>query len=253
MKTLLLISLMYLSGCKVGQISFDNSGNSNVIGSRNVTIDYDQIIQEGDNAKLIWKGRAPTKEDRQREREGEDHARKFIKDVKQKRSRTQVVPTPLIFFVSNDPVIFWDGNEFNEFLDNNPKVKTARKELQYLYFYTSKIIAPSRILIYECHRSKERQLKLKKKGLSQVRFGQHNYNPSRACDFIPLKDGKARWEDYSQIHFVIGVQRAVFDFLNFEGLRLRSGADWDENNYTQDKTTLYDPGHSAIRPSKKKI
>ena len=144
----------------------------------------------------------------------------------------------------------YDTDEFKDFLDENPKLKQARGELQILYFHTLLYLAPAKLLIYDSYRPPKTQEKLVEEGKSQTEKSLHNYNPSFACDHIPTLNGVAKWKSYRQLHFVYGVIYAIFRDLQKKynwPYNIRSGMDWGMTNYTENKTTLYDPGHIELR------
>ena len=141
--------------------------------------------------------------------------------------------------------------EFHAFLNKYPKLKLAREELQILYYYTIKELGPQMLLITDTYRPPKSQEKLLKEGKSEDKHSLHNLNPSHACDHVPLHQGELMWKDYRQMHFIYGLMYAIFQ--NLKRLHkwpwnIRCGMDWEMNNYTEDKTTLYDPGHIELRP-----
>ena len=75
-------------------------------------------------------------------------------------------------------------DDFTNFLTKNPKLQHASDELQDVYYYSSKLLGSDRLLIYECMRSKEDQLKAFNRGASKVRIGWHNFG--MACDSITV-------------------------------------------------------------------
>ena len=247
MKIYMLIGLMGF-GCSTGDISIGDIATGNVIASKDVVFDYDNFNQEADEIKMnVWKGRVPTKADRAQEVKGQTFGSEQIREILKGQAFGDGLKT--VSLGTNYFGKKFDVKDFVKFLDDNPRVESARGELQLVYYYTLAIIKPARMLIYGCYRSKEKQFEKFKKGLSQVKFGDHNYNPSHACDTVPLKNGKAMWEDYSQFHFLIGVKKGIATELNTQlnwHLKYISGADWDNNNETTEKTSLYDPGHDAL-------
>ena len=145
----------------------------------------------------------------------------------------------------------YDTEEFKDFLNKNYKLKDAIEDIQILYFETSKMLAPATLLAYDCYRDKERQKELVRQGKSETENSLHNFKPSLACDHIPVLNDKPMWKDYLQLHFIYGMMYVLFQDLKKKynwHWQIRSGMDWEMNNYTQNKTSLYDPGHIEFRP-----
>ena len=140
---------------------------------------------------------------------------------------------------------------FGRFIGKNPKLNSALDELQILYFYTTKVLAPAEFVVYDSYRAPDTQEKLLKEGKSEDVHSLHNLNPSHACDHVPIVNGKAQWKAYKQFHFIYGIMYTTFQKLKHDNnwqWNIRSGMDWEMDNYTEDKTTLYDPGHIELRP-----
>lgn len=91
--------------------------------------------------------------------------------------------------------------------------------------------------ILEGHRSPERQLELFEQGQSKVKFGEHNYSPSRAVDVAPWPipenwgegNVKALAQFYHFAGYVMGIAESV-------GVNLRWGGDWDGDLDFADQT-----------------
>ena len=135
----------------------------------------------------------------------------------------------------------------------NKQLDSARTEL--MLTFEGGWRAGLRFLVVECARSPERQKKLAKKGASQVTKSQHNYNPARACDFVPIdKKGKALWEGLHQYAYSIGLLRGIAASLKMvKGweVSFRSGRDWNCTSTVTAPTTLADFAHIALRDDAK--
>lgn len=86
--------------------------------------------------------------------------------------------------------------------------------------------------ILEGHRSDEKQDELFRQGKSQLRAGQskHNQNPSMAVDVAPYP---INWNDRVKFYHFVGYVKATADQL---GIKIRCGADWDNDNDLHDQT-----------------
>ena len=98
----------------------------------------------------------------------------------------------------------------DEFFKRNPKAKTARHELQILFMGLHELGFD--FLAYEAYRSCERQLELYKKKATSIKTctGTHNKNPSHAIDAVPLRAGKALWNDRVQYATMAGVAHQLY-------------------------------------------
>ena len=250
MKSLLLILLIFL-GCTTGDISVGDiaTGDANVIGSKNATIDYTKVTQEADNAKLEWKNYIPTEDDRKEQKKGEEEVEEYFKKLKTPDGISYVA---FGLYVEEAEYL---NPEFVIFVDRNKRVQSCRRELQLVYFYVS-VVSKARILTYGCHRSIKKQLEHFKAGRSKVKKGQHNYNPSNAGDSIPLNaQGLAMWKDMKQIMYMVGIKKATCEQLKSTfvwNLECRSGADFNRNGYVSE-SGFFDPGHLEIRGKKRTI
>ena len=147
----------------------------------------------------------------------------------------------------------------------NKALDSARMEL--MLTFEGGWRAGLRFHITECARSKERQAKLAKKGASELsgkgkNISQHNYFPSRACDFVPIdKKGKALWypskisaaEDTRRLNnyaYSIGLLRGIAASLKLMkgwNVSFRSGRDWHCTSTVSRPTSLADWAHIALR------
>ena len=93
----------------------------------------------------------------------------------------------------------------DEFFKRNPKAKTARKELQWLFMGLHELGFD--FVAYEAYRSCERQKELYRLKKTKVKTctGMHNRNPSHAIDVVSLRKGKALWADKVQFATLAGV------------------------------------------------
>jgi peptidoglycan L-alanyl-D-glutamate endopeptidase CwlK len=91
--------------------------------------------------------------------------------------------------------------------------------------------------IIEGHRSPERQQELYDQGKSKVRFGNHNYSPSRAVDVAPwpIPDdwGDHNWKERAKFYHFAGYVKGIAESV---GVRLRWGGDWDRDKDFDDQT-----------------
>ena len=141
-----------------------------------------------------------------------------------------------------------------ELMKRNPKLETCSSDIIKIANLTWKILAPAKFVVVECHRSKERQLALKKKGNSQVVDSWHNKFPSMAMDTAPLYKGKIPWKDHKQFSFISGIRHSVCLMLERAGeinCKCRAGDNWKGINVVGRETTLYDPGHVECKKKKK--
>ena len=115
---------------------------------------------------------------------------------------------------------------------------TCHPKLQEL-FHT--IIKNYDCTIIEGHRSNDRQDELFHQGKSKLKSGQskHNNNPSLAVDAIPYP---IDWNDKIKFYHFVGYVKATADQLN---IKIRCGADWDNDNDLKDKT-FFDLPHFEL-------
>jgi peptidoglycan L-alanyl-D-glutamate endopeptidase CwlK len=106
---------------------------------------------------------------------------------------------------------------------------SCHNDLQELFSEVAKSY-PCNIL--EGHRSNERQEELYEQGRSKVRAGQskHNNIPSLAVDVAPTP---IDWNDKERFYHFVGYVKGVADSLN---IKIRCGADWDNDNDIRDQT-----------------
>lgn len=120
------------------------------------------------------------------------------------------------------------------------KLTTCDHRIQTLFY---EIIIIHDCTIIEGHRSKARQEKLFNNGSSKVKFGNHNYSPSKAIDVAPYIPGKGiPWpkpntpdyiKDLSQFYYFAGI---VMDRALTIGIAIRWGGDWDRDNTLSDQS-----------------
>lgn len=152
--------------------------------------------------------------------------------------------------IKRGDISYYQGE--SDFVKKNPKIESARPELKWLFKTAWEM--GHRFLVVECERSKERQEKLKKKGASQTTMSQHNYSPSKACDFVPRDGNELLWEGSKalrQYAYMIGLFRglAVAGIQAFGWtVAFESGRDWGcEDHNIYNPTTLADWAHVAMR------
>lgn len=76
------------------------------------------------------------------------------------------------------------------------------------------------------HRSEEDQLKAFNEGRSKLKFGNHNYSPSKAFDFIPYPFSDADWKDTERFREIAKVLCRKAAEL---GIPVRWGGTWSDN------------------------
>ena len=96
--------------------------------------------------------------------------------------------------------------------------------------------------ILEGLRSFERQQSLVRKGASKTLNSKHlkqNDGFSHAIDIAPYP---IDWQDHSRFYILNGLMRAA---ASLEGVKIRTGADWDSDSLTQDQS-FHDLPHYEI-------
>ena len=100
---------------------------------------------------------------------------------------------------------------------------------------------------YDCSiitgcRSNEEQDELYKEGKSQCKGGQskHNHSPSLAVDVAPYP---IDWDDTKRFYHFVGVVKGIASQL---GIKLRTGADWDDDNDLNDQS-FFDLNHFELK------
>ena len=118
------------------------------------------------------------------------------------------------------------------------KLATCNGRLQELF---NQVIKYYDCSILEGHRSDERQEELFRQGKSKLRAGQskHNKNPSLAIDVAPYP---IDWNDKNKFYHFVGYVKATADQLN---IKIRCGADWDNDNDLNDQT-FFDLPHFEL-------
>lgn len=221
-------------GCTVGKLNLTMKDvfQGNVIASKNSTVNYTKIQEEAWEAKKFYHDYKMTDEDRALEQKVREETEEKIDKLFEKKIQKTVA---FDYYLNVD--------DFTKFLLENPKLQSASDELQYVYYYSSKLF-DDRLLIYECHRSKEDQLKAFEKGASKVKLGWHNFG--MACDSITVENRKAKWKDIPQAIKIATIHKAVCNRLKkdkngFKNLRCRSGMDFK---------SFKDFVHFELRPKK---
>ena len=94
------------------------------------------------------------------------------------------------------------------------------------------------------HRGQAAQDEAFRTGASQKRWpdGNHNSYPSKAVDLAVLVNGEIQWKPRAAWDFLAGVMLAA---AAVEGVRIRSGRDWDSDNDVTDQT-FNDLGHFEL-------
>ena len=118
------------------------------------------------------------------------------------------------------------------------KLATCDARLQELF---NQVIKHYDCSVLEGHRSNQRQEELFRQGKSKLRAGQskHNHNPSLAIDVAPYP---IDWNDKNKFYHFVGYVKATADQLN---IKIRCGADWDNDNDLNDQT-FFDLPHFEL-------
>ena len=115
------------------------------------------------------------------------------------------------------------------------RLATCEQDLQIVF---NAVIRLYDCTIVEGERSEERQKELVKTGKSKTMKSKHLFRPSKAVDAVPWpfdydklnKGDKDTWNQfYHFVGFVMGVASGL-------GIKLRSGADWNQNYDIKDET-----------------
>ena len=229
-----ILFLVLMMGCTTGDLNFSLQDvfQGNVIASKNSTVNYTKIINESDEAKIKFKDYKLTDEDKALIKKTREEVDNKIEEHLKGEGRVTTVDFEM------------RPKGFEEFILANPKIQSARIELQLTYFYAESILT-ERFLVYECLRDPKRQLELFKKGASKVKRGWHNTTPfASACDGITVRGGKAQWNDIKTVIRVAETKKSVCVALKKKlnwNLHCRSGIDFK---------TFFDGVHFEIRPDK---
>jgi peptidoglycan LD-endopeptidase CwlK len=101
------------------------------------------------------------------------------------------------------------------------------------------------VTILEGHRGEAAQNAALASGASTLAWpdSKHNSSPSKAFDFTPYPFAGGRdWNDLARFARIVGALQLV---AAREGLRIRSGLDWDRDGRTADETFV-DAGHVEL-------
>ena len=118
------------------------------------------------------------------------------------------------------------------------KLITCHPKLQELF---NEVIKNYDCSIIEGHRSNRRQEELFYQGKSKLKAGKskHNHNPSLAIDAVPFP---IEWDNRIKFYHFVGYVKATADQLN---IKIRCGADWDNDNDLNDQT-FFDLPHFEL-------
>ena len=118
------------------------------------------------------------------------------------------------------------------------KLESCHPDLQKLF---GEVIKNYDCTIIEGFRSNERQEELFHQGQSKLRAGKskHNCNPSLAIDVVPYP---IDWKDKIRFYHFVGYVKGIADQLN---IKIRCGADWDNDNNLHDQT-FFDLPHFEL-------
>jgi peptidoglycan L-alanyl-D-glutamate endopeptidase CwlK len=108
-------------------------------------------------------------------------------------------------------------------------LETLHPDLQILLYA---VIRHYDFSVIQGFRSNEEQDQRKKEGKSTLEGGKskHNIFPSLAVDIAPYP---INWKDISRFYHFIGYVKGTADQL---GIKIRCGADWNNNNILNDQT-----------------
>ena len=109
------------------------------------------------------------------------------------------------------------------------ELSTCHEDLQRLF---DKVIEGYDCSILQGYRSNEEQNKLFDEGKTKLRGGEgkHNQAPSLAIDVVPYP---IDWNDKARFYHFIGYVKGVAKGLN---IKIRCGADWDNDNSFKDQS-----------------
>ena len=107
------------------------------------------------------------------------------------------------------------------------RLSTCHPDLQKLF---NEVIKNFDCSIIEGHRSEEKQKKLLTQGLTKTLKSKHLNNPSLAVDVVPFP---VKWEEEATFYYFAGYVKGIANQL---GIKIRSGADWNQNNNCNDQT-----------------
>ena len=126
---------------------------------------------------------------------------------------------------------------FSQTSQNN--LSACHKKLQQLF---NEVIKHYDCSIITGYRSNEEQDELYNQGKSQCKGGQskHNRTPSLAVDVAPYP---IDWDDTKRFYHFVGFVKGIASQL---GIKLRTGADWDDDNDLNDQT-FYDLVHFELK------
>ena len=121
-----------------------------------------------------------------------------------------------------------------------------------LQLVMNKVITLFDITVLEGHRSVQRQTELYAQGRTvpgQIvttidgirRRGKHNWKPSKAVDVAPYP---LDWNDRERFVYMAGL---ILGVAHANGIDLRWGGDWDEDNDLKDHNSPMDLPHFEVR------
>ena len=116
---------------------------------------------------------------------------------------------------------------------------TCHQQLQTLF---NEVIKHYDCTIITGYRSNEEQDALYNDGKSQCKGGQskHNHSPSLAVDVTPYP---IDWDDTKRFYHFVGFVKGIASQL---GIKLRTGADWDDDNDLNDQS-FFDLNHFELK------
>ena len=134
-------------------------------------------------------------------------------------------------------------------LASKTKLETCHPDLQTLFFYV--ILGYDNTIVCG-HRDRLEQEVAYANGYSKLQWpnSKHNKYPSEAVDAAPYEKSGIDWGKLQSSHFA-GYVKGVADMLfrmSIISHRIRSGADWDQDNDVDD-TTFWDGAHFEIIPN----
>ena len=117
------------------------------------------------------------------------------------------------------------------------QLSSCHADLQKLF---NEVIKYYDCTVIEGYRSNEDQLKAFNAGKSKIKSGgKHNHLPSLAADVVPWP---IDWGDKNRFYHFVGYVKATADQLN---IKIRCGADWDNDNDLNDQT-FFDLAHFEL-------
>ena len=205
MKNCYLLILFVLLGCNAtfsvlnqGVVGVgDNTGNT-------AEASVDQEITDNEGARLL------TPEEKKAAKEGFEEGKRLAKESG--INFQSMLSNGLLHYTAAGKKDWkgWGDSQitFPQFLEKHPKIKEAHDDLQFLLWRLWQV-HPTWVAT-ECERSKSRQEKLVKKGVSWTNNSRHLRRPAQACDIVSVrKNGRKDFKDVHAVALYQGIAMAI--------------------------------------------